>query len=584
MIDQNALMTPMRQVLALIFVGVVSASPVQANPALSAHPLKPPDTSGPRNTMEAFITSLEDAYRIAGTPGASGSFEALARAVRCLDLSAVPPELRENTGIEAALLLKEVLDRLERLDQSAIPTAGPNAPESWAVPNTPIKIRRVADGPRAGEYLFTPETVARAREFYDRVRAYPYQDTATPGIYTAYLTTPGRGLELGWSDFFPDWSKGVLAGQTYWQWIALLLTALALVLAMAPAIWLARRPSPLAGDADRFQAAPLRPLLLIAVAFGTAAIVASEWFIDEVINITGGVLVFAVYALAVLRYTALTWLAGLLITLCAKLVIRARKLDPTAASARLIHLASWVIVGLVVVGILVAAGQDFGFPVYSIVTGLGVGGIAIGFGAQSLVRDVLSGVFFLIDDAFREGEYIQTGKAKGTVEKISVRSIQLRHHNGPLNTIPFSEIQQVTNLSRDWVIMKLPIRVPFGTDPDRVRRIIKKLGLELLEDPELGPQFLEPLKSQGVLQLDDFGIVIRVKYMTRPGDQFTLRKIVYARIQEAFEKEGIHFAGREVRIRMDDGDEPDHASQAPASAVALAAEIGDGEAATTDRR
>ncbi len=198
--------------------------------------------------------------------------------------------------------------------------------------------------------------------------------------------------------------------------------------------------------------------------------------------------------------------------------------------------------------------SQLGINVSPLFAGAGVVGLAIGFGAQTLVRDIFSGVFFLLDDAFRKGEYIDTGDVKGTVEKISLRSMQLRHHRGPLNTIPFGEIQFLTNFSRDWVIMKLPLRVTYDTDPERVRKLIKKLGQELLEDPVIGKDFLQPLKSQGVIEMQDSAMIIRVKFMTKPGGQWLIRKRVLQEIRDLFEREGIKFAHREVTVRLaDDG-------------------------------
>lgn len=202
----------------------------------------------------------------------------------------------------------------------------------------------------------------------------------------------------------------------------------------------------------------------------------------------------------------------------------------------------------------VLAAMELGVNVAPLFAGAGVVGLAIGFGAQTLVRDILSGVFFLSDDAFRKGEYIDVGTVKGTVEKISLRSFQLRHHLGPLNTVPFGEITHLTNYSRDWVMMKLPLRLTYDTDPDKVRKLIKKLGERLLEHPTEGHKFVQPLKSQGVYMMEDSAMIIRVKYMTKPGDQWTTRKLVYQEIRELFEREGIHFAHREVTVRLPDLD------------------------------
>ncbi|SFI00308.1 mechanosensitive ion channel family protein [Albimonas pacifica] len=209
---------------------------------------------------------------------------------------------------------------------------------------------------------------------------------------------------------------------------------------------------------------------------------------------------------------------------------------------------------LIVIGgaVAVIVATELGVNVAPLFAGAGIVGIAIGFGAQTLVRDILSGMFFLLDDAFRKGEYIDVGEVKGTVEKISLRSFQLRHHLGALNTIPFGEIKHLTNFSRDWVMMKLPLRLTYDTDVERVRKLIKKLGQELLEHPTEGHKFVQPLKSQGVYMMEDSAMIIRVKYMTRPGDQWTTRKLVYQRIREIFEKEGIRFAAREVTVRIPD--------------------------------
>ncbi|MGA9409719.1 MAG: mechanosensitive ion channel family protein [Roseobacter sp.] len=196
---------------------------------------------------------------------------------------------------------------------------------------------------------------------------------------------------------------------------------------------------------------------------------------------------------------------------------------------------------------------ELGVNVGPLFAGAGVVGVAVGFGSQALVRDIFSGGFFLFDDAFRKGEYLDVGGVKGTVEKISVRSFQLRHHLGALHTIPFGEIQVMTNYSRDWVIMKLPLRVTYDTDVEKVRKLIKNLGVALLEDPVIGDNFIQPLKSQGVIEMQDSAMIIRVKFMTKPGDQWLVRKRVYEEIRILFEREGISFAHKEVTVRLADG-------------------------------
>ncbi|MEL7132433.1 MAG: mechanosensitive ion channel domain-containing protein [Pseudomonadota bacterium] len=227
---------------------------------------------------------------------------------------------------------------------------------------------------------------------------------------------------------------------------------------------------------------------------------------------------------------------------------------------------------VIILTVLLILLMQMGINVGPLFAGAGIVGVAVGFGSQSLVRDIFSGAFFLFDDAFRKGEYIDVGGVKGTVESISVRSFQLRHHLGALHTIPFGEIQVLTNYSRDWVIMKLPLRVTYDTDVERVRKLIKNLGVDLLDDPVIGENFIQPLKSQGVIEMQDSAMIIRVKFMTKPGDQWLVRKRVYEEIRALFEREGIKFAHREVTVRLADGQKAGDLNEEDRKAITAAAQ------------
>ncbi len=151
---------------------------------------------------------------------------------------------------------------------------------------------------------------------------------------------------------------------------------------------------------------------------------------------------------------------------------------------------------LLVMAVLMAL-SALGVEIGPLIAGAGVVGVAIGFGAQTLVKDIISGMFYLLDDAFRVGEYIQSGSYKGTVESFSLRSVKLRHHRGPLYTVPFGELGAIQNMSRDWVIDKLTVGVTYDTDLDKVKKIIKQIGKELLEDPEFAPNIIETAEDAG---------------------------------------------------------------------------------------
>jgi len=196
--------------------------------------------------------------------------------------------------------------------------------------------------------------------------------------------------------------------------------------------------------------------------------------------------------------------------------------------------------------VLSSVGVDIG----PLIASAGIIGIAIGFGAQSLVRDIFSGIFFLVDDAFRVGEYIELdADMRGEVESISVRSLQLRHHRGAVITIPFGELKQITNHNRDWVIYKMSFRMEPETDPKKFKKLVKEVGKEFMAHPEHGPKFIEPLKSQGVYYVDDdSALVMRVKFKCKPRAQFVLRREIYHRLREVFDQNDLSLARRKVEV------------------------------------
>jgi small-conductance mechanosensitive channel len=205
------------------------------------------------------------------------------------------------------------------------------------------------------------------------------------------------------------------------------------------------------------------------------------------------------------------------------------------------------ILALVLLSILVSLGVN----VWPLITGLSVFGLAIAFGSQTLVKDVVSGLFFLIDDAFRFGEYIETSSAKGTVEKISIRSVSLRHHRGALATVPYGQIGEIQNFSRDWVVEKLTFRLALDTDVEKVRKLFKKIGQDIAADPELAGDLLEPFKSQGIAEVDDGTLLIRAKFKARPGKQYMIRRAALTAAHNAFRENGIKAVSKPMTANLD---------------------------------
>ena len=222
--------------------------------------------------------------------------------------------------------------------------------------------------------------------------------------------------------------------------------------------------------------------------------------------------------------------------------------EPTQRERTLLPLArKFLIVVLVVMTVMLIL-SALGVNIGPLLAGAGVVGLAVGFGAQTLVRDIITGVFLLLDDAFRVGEYIVSGSYKGTVESIGIRALKLRHHRGPVYTVPFSELKGIQNQSRDWVIDKFTIGITYDSDLEKARKLIKKIGEALAADPAYAPNILEPLKMQGVETFGDFAIQVRVKMKTKPGEQFVIRRKANAMIKKAFDENGIKFAFPTVQV------------------------------------
>ncbi len=231
--------------------------------------------------------------------------------------------------------------------------------------------------------------------------------------------------------------------------------------------------------------------------------------------------------------------------------------DELARSSRLLTLLpifrNALAVLIIVVTVLTIL-SGLGVQIAPLIAGAGIFGVAVGFGSQTLVKDVLSGVFYMLDDAFRVGEYIQSGSYKGTVESFSVRSVRLRHHRGAVFTVPFGQLGAIQNMSRDWVIEKMTINVTYDSDVELARKLVKKIGQELAADPEFAADTLQPLKMQGIDSFGDFAIVLKMKLMTKPNAQFVVKRKAYMMIKKAFAENGIKIAMPTVHVDGGDRD------------------------------
>lgn len=297
-----------------------------------------------------------------------------------------------------------------------------------------------------------------------------------------------------------------------------------------------------------------RAILLAMIVLGVVG-TAMIWGLGSDQN--GGVgafllrLLFNVSVVLLLGYVA--WM--LMVRVIDRALSASRRGEPSTRAQRMATLLPLVRKVLQVVLIAVVTMimlSSLGIEIGPLLAGAGVVGIAIGLGAQSTIADILAGVFFLLEDAFHIGEYVEVGQLRGTVEGISLRSLKLRHHRGAVHTLPFGQIKALTNYSRDWALMRLEFRVPPNTNLDLIKKLVKDIGKQLATDPEMGPNIIETLKSQGVRRVEDDALIIGVKFTAKPNEQFVIRREAYQRLIQAFNQNGIHLVGRGVVVRVDD--------------------------------
>lgn len=219
--------------------------------------------------------------------------------------------------------------------------------------------------------------------------------------------------------------------------------------------------------------------------------------------------------------------------------------DAPAAASRLRTIMP-VLKGTAGITILILGGllvlSELGINITPLIAGASVLGLAVSFGSQSLVRDIVSGVFFLADDSFRVGEYIDTSRVKGTVEGFTVRSIRLRHQNGQLHIVPFGQLVHVTNFSRDWTTVKFNLAFALNTDVELLRKTTKKIGLEMMTEPQFQKELLQPLKMQGLVDIKDASLIVRFKFTSRPLNPSLIQRTAIRRLFETLPKLGIEFA------------------------------------------
>lgn len=198
--------------------------------------------------------------------------------------------------------------------------------------------------------------------------------------------------------------------------------------------------------------------------------------------------------------------------------------------------AIWVTVSLIAL-------DQIGVNVVPLLTGAGIAGLAVGFGAQSLVRDTISGFFLVLEDHVRVGDTASVNGRDGVVEELTFRTLLLRDAAGALHVFPHGAIQSLANQSRGWSAALIEVSVAYGADVDRVMAVLTRVGRELAADPVWGPSIVEPIEVLGVSALRSAGVTLQAHIRTRPAEHAAVAREYRRRLKPVLETENIAVAG-----------------------------------------
>ena len=491
---------------------------------IAEHPLKAPDTSSPHATLKSFLESVNRAYRIlmvahkknVEAPGLLNTKSAekltqqakrlFERGVYCLNLRKIPEALRQDVGYESAIMLKEIFDRIELPPSHLIPDAKAIEEEQeqkkfpkldrWRIPDTDIVIARVEDGPRKGQYLFTPLTVAHLKKFYEKVKDLPYKSDAfiTRDFLDFYNSTPGQLLPPKWSQWLPGWLTERFFSQSLWQWCALSVwSCFALVFIKLIYRWLRPRDAMLSKK-KRYG----RIGFFFLIIAGTTVI--SFFILTEQINLTGSVLKVVVIILQTVLWLSLAIAIYYSGQVVGEVIALSPKIDPEGIRASYIRALFGVLGFIAMAAIFIFGLSRVGVSLVPILTGVGIGGLAIALAARPTLENIIGSFMIFLDKPFRVGQRVNVMGQNGTVESVGLRSTKIRLGTGHQTSIPNEKMTatEIENIARRPYIRRVfNITITYDTPPEKINRAVEILR-EILSIPE-APE-TEPILITGSME------------------------------------------------------------------------------------
>ncbi len=493
---------------AAVLVGILFGFFCTAQ-AADPNPLSPLDTSSPRATLQGLIETVDDAY-----VGMAGVLEEYAnsdqlylssglhkrqiatlrrasKALRALDTSGISPVLMDTIPLERMVQLNEILDRIELPALTDIPDAEAMkrlGSKRWRLPGTEIDFVQVQDGPRAGEYLVSAETMDRLPEFYREVANLPYKtgpakqlhevfralsSGKAETIYEGLLSSPA-GLvgivPLRWMLNLPGWANVRFAGVTAWQWLGLSVGLLVGVLFIYASHRLARHFAPRGEDDPRpqWRAVPV-PLAIILVAAFLVPLLCTLFRIGGVTRVV------IAFAETMAFYLSAAWLSIIGLVILGDMLVASEHLKRSSLDSQLIRLGVRLVGIVLAIVFLIRGADEMGFPAYSVLAGLGVGGLAVALAARDSLANLLGSLLIMFEKPFRIGHYIRLGGSEGTVEAVGFRSTRIRTQDNSLISIPNNAVVNTTveNLSlRAMRRQRFFVQVTYDTPREKLEALV----------------------------------------------------------------------------------------------------------------
>jgi MscS family membrane protein len=542
-------------ILCVLLFGVLGNS---SGAAQELHPLAPPDTSSPRATLKTFLDSMNKAVEAFkhGKRGHKDEAKALANpAIACLNLEKEAPSLRYVIGLSTAIYLKEVLDRIEIPPDEEIPdekTVQTQKISSWTIPYTEITIAAVKEGSSTERFLFTSDTVRKSEAFYYKVKNLPYRPgTGGGALYEQLVSTAGPIIPKGVIDRLPYWARTEVYSQAVWQWIGLALyfligAAIVLLIHHYSGKTLALLDRRFNWNLTRSLVGLILPVTLILFAN------VGFWFTVFVLHIiNSNVYLPVAYVLTFLIYLGAVWFIGGLLNRIADLVIAMGRFSRGDMDIQLIRLGFQILTVIVIIFAIINLGARLGLPTYSLVTGLGIGGIAVALAGREALSNLIGTIMIILDRPFKVGDYIDLSDGeRGAVAEVGFRSTRIRTRDDILISIPNSVManSKMINESAPVPLSRIRVRVgvAYGSDLKKVEEILLSVAHQIeTVVPAPAPRIRFRRFGDSALE---FELLCWIDLPELRGR--TIHQLNWA-IHEEFRKQGIEmpFPQRDVHIR-----------------------------------